>query len=233
MSKNSFQNPVTIYGVPLSVHTRKVILAARIKSIPYEVVPVVPVIPDNPPLNWRSISPTGLIPAIDDGGYVLPDSTAIVLYFERKAPEPSLLPAEARDYGRALALDAWAGTALFRQVIHPVFHNQVVAPNIRKQPGDQAAIEAALGRAAPDAFQYLESLGLERFLVGDGVSVADLAVVSNLVMFHYLGQRIDGSRYPKLLAYFRRHLDSPVLAGAMEYERPFVEKTGLRPDITP
>ena len=45
-----------IYGVPLSVHTRKVILAARIKEIPHEVEVVIPVIPDNPPPNWREIS---------------------------------------------------------------------------------------------------------------------------------------------------------------------------------
>jgi glutathione S-transferase len=32
-----------IYGVPLSVHTRKVIVVARLKGLPYEVVPVVPV----------------------------------------------------------------------------------------------------------------------------------------------------------------------------------------------
>ena len=38
-----------ILGVPVSVHTRKVIVAAQAKGLPFEVVPVVPVIPDNPP----------------------------------------------------------------------------------------------------------------------------------------------------------------------------------------
>jgi len=45
----AFSKPLTIYGVPFSVHTRKVILASRIKSIPHQVTPVIPVIPDNPP----------------------------------------------------------------------------------------------------------------------------------------------------------------------------------------
>ena len=53
-----------IYGVPISVHTRKVIVAALAKDLPHEVVPVVPVIPDNPPANWRQLSPTGKIPAL-------------------------------------------------------------------------------------------------------------------------------------------------------------------------
>ena len=111
MSKKSLQ----IYGVPFSVHTRKVIVAARLKAIPYEVVPVIPVIPDNPPANWRAMSPTGLIPAIDDDGYLLADSTAILLYLDRKNPEPALIPSGAKDGGRALFLDSWAGSALFRR----------------------------------------------------------------------------------------------------------------------
>ena len=117
----------------MSVHTRKVILAARLKAIPREIIPVVPVLPDNPPPNWRSLSPTGLIPAIDDNGYVLADSTAIVGYLERKVPEPALLPPRPGDVGRALFLDSWAGSALFRTVIHPLFHHQVVRPNLARR----------------------------------------------------------------------------------------------------
>jgi glutathione S-transferase len=216
-----------IFGVPLSVHTRKVILAARIKSIPHVVVPVVPVIPDSPPPNWRSISPTGLIPVIEDAGYVLADSTAILLYLERQTPEPALLPANLQDYGRALFLDSWAGSALFRQVVHPIFHNQVVSPNVHKRPGDKAKIESALNEAAPDALTYLESLAPDAFLVGDKLSIADLAVASNLILFHYLSHRIDAGRFPKVAAYFRRHLESSVLAVALKEEKPFVENMGL------
>jgi glutathione S-transferase len=216
--------PVQIYGVPFSVHTRKVIVAARYKSIPYEIIPVVPVIPDNPPPNWRSLSPTGRIPAIDDDGYILADSTAIVLYLERKHPRPSLLPADAKELGTALFLDAWAGR-FFHDVVHPLFHNQVVNPNIRKVPIDKAAIDTALWRHAPEAFDYLEHRGPDRFLVGDALSIADLAVVSNLIVFHYLGHHIDEERYPKLAAYFTGHRDA--LAPVLEMERPYAERAGL------
>jgi len=218
--------PLKIYGVPFSVHTRKVIVAARFKSLPYEITPVVPVIPDNPPPNWRSMSPTGLIPAVDDDGYILADSTAIVLYLERKHPHPALLPPEPKDHGTALFLDAWSGR-FFHDVVHPLFHNQIVNPNIRKTPGDPAAIETARSRRAPEAFAYLEQRKPERFLVGDSLSIADLAVVSNLITFHYLGHRIDAGRFPRLAAYFAAHCDA--LAPVLEMERPFVERAGLDP----
>jgi glutathione S-transferase len=216
-----------IYGVPLSVHTRKVIIAARIKDIPHEVEVVIPVIPDNRPPDWRKISPTGLIPAIDDGGFILADSTAILLYLERKKPQPALLPANDRDYATALFIDLWAGSALFRNVIHPIFHNQVVNPNIRKIASDRAAIHAALTNSAPEAFAYLESLRPETFLVGGALSIADLTVTSNLILFHYLGHRIDASRFPKLHAYFARHIGSSLLASVLNEETPYVQQMGL------
>lgn len=219
--------PMKIYGVPLSVHTRKVILAARIKEIPREVDVVIPVLPDSPPPNWRAISPTGLIPAIDDDGFILADSTAILLYLERKKPAPALLPADDRDYATAMFLDLWAGSALFSKVIHPIFHNQVVNPNIRRIAADQAAIDAALTKSAPEAFGYLESLKPETFLVGGALSIADLAVTSNLILFHYLGHRIDASRFPRLHAYFARHAGSPLVAQALKEETPYAQQMGL------
>ena len=220
-----------IYGVPFSVHTRKVIVAARLKGLPYEIVPVVPVDPATLPADWRRISPTGLIPAIDDGGFTLADSTAIVQYLERKVPSPPLLPSDDKAYATALALDAWAGSDLFRRVVHPVFHNQVVLPVLRKQPGDKAALDAALNVAAPEAFSHLESRLAGAHLVGDEPSIADVAVLSNLLMFNYLGHRVDAERYPKLARYFRAHLDSPVLAGVLKDEKPMVQSMGLDTSI--
>lgn len=215
-----------IYGVPLSVHTRKVIVAARLKGIPFALETVIPVIPGNPPSNWREISPTGLIPAIEDDGFRLADSTAIVCYLERKQPEPSLLPADDKELGEALFLDAWAGSALFRSVVHPIFHNQIVGPKIRNIPGDQAVIDTAKNEAAPEAFAYLESLSPEDSLVGGKLTIADIAVVSNLILFHYLGYRIE-PHFPKLNAYFRRHIEEPTLSATLLAERPFVDQMGL------
>jgi glutathione S-transferase len=215
------KRPLKICGVPFSVHTRKVIVAARLKEIPHEIAPVIPVIPDRLPPDWRTISPTGLIPAIDDDGYLLADSTAILLYLDRRNPQPALLPTDPRECGRALFLDSWAGSALFRGIIQPLFQNEIVRPNLRKTPGDQAAIDTVIAECVPQAFGYLEQLAPHRFLVGGALSIADLAVVSNLVLFHYLGRRIDADRYPKLAAYFEQHRVS--LTPVLEAERPFVD----------
>ena len=117
---------------------------------------VIPVIPDNPPPNWSRLSPTGLIPAMQDGDYTLADSNAICLYMERKQPTPAVLPSDAKAYGRTLWFDAYAGGTIFRHVVHPLFHQTIVAPNIRKVPSDKAVIDNVLDKVQPKIFGYLE-----------------------------------------------------------------------------
>jgi glutathione S-transferase len=193
------RKPLKIYGVPFSVHTRKVMLAARLESLPFELVPVVPVRPETLPADWRRISPTGLIPAIDDDGFTLSDSTAICLYFAQLAGAAQSLPEDARDRARAVSLDAFAG-GFFRQVVHPVFHQQVVGPKLRGVATDAQVVEGALSRAAPEAFAYWEGLVDGELLIGARLSLADLAVMSNLLTLRYLGHGPDAALFPKLHA---------------------------------
>src|SRR5262245_60339690 len=112
---------ITIYGVPLSVHTRKTLMTARYKHIEYELEVVIPVIPGQPPADWREKSPTGLIPVMQDDDFMLADSTAICLYLDKKEPTPPMLPADAKGLARALWFDAYAGGTVFREVVHPLF----------------------------------------------------------------------------------------------------------------
>lgn len=225
---------IRIYGAPFSVHTRKVILAARLKQVAYEVVPVVPVNPDSLPANWREISPTGLIPVIEEvDGFRLSDSTAICLYLDRIAPQPKLLPQDDRAAGSVLFLDSWAGSHLFRNVMRPILHQQVVNPAFRKIPCDEAIIHDVMATHLPEAFGFLESRLSGAYLVAERPTLADLAVVSNLILFHYLGRRIDSGRYPKLMAYFESQLEDPQLGMALRAETPFVERMGLDRSFLP
>jgi glutathione S-transferase len=119
------------------------------------------------------------------------------------------------------------GASCFRKVIHPIFHQQIVAPNIQKIASDQSLINTALQNAL-GAFSYVEGSSL----VGEhaSLSIADLSVISNLVMFHYLGHRIDRARFPALSRYFQRSIAMPFFREILSAERPFAENMGL--DLT-
>src|SRR5262245_41027517 len=129
-----------IYGVPISVHTRKVIVAAKLKRLAFDSVPVVPIIPDNPPPNWRQLSPTGKIPVLQDGDFTLADSAAICAYLDQLHPQPPLYPSAARERAQALWLEQYAGGTLYRDIVHPLFVESFVAPRIQQVPTNQARV---------------------------------------------------------------------------------------------
>jgi glutathione S-transferase len=218
---------LTIYGVPLSVHTRKVIVTAIMKKMDYRFEVVVPVIRDKLPPNWSTLSPTGLIPVIQDGDYTLADSNAICLYLDKQEPTPPILPSDTRDYGRSLWFDAYAGGTLFRQVVHPLFTQTVVNPNLYHVPSDKTVIDNVLRRVQPRIFGYLEEEIKRKFLVGDNITLADIAITSNFIIYQYMGYKIEPAQYPKLAQYLKRMAATAAFRKALDEEKPFVSNMGL------
>src|SRR5688500_2911685 len=98
-----------LYGFPLSPFVRKVLVVAQEKSLTVDVVPVNPMQPSE---EFLAASPYGKIPAIEDDGFKLADSTAIAVYLDAKYPEPALLPADARARAKAVWFDEVADTVV-------------------------------------------------------------------------------------------------------------------------
>ena len=209
-----------IYGVPISVHTRKVIVAAIEKDLQFENEPVIPF---HPPAGWDKLSPTGKIPVALDGKRVLRDSSVICAYLERLHPRPALYPSDPADYAQALWHEEYADGTVFREVVHGLFFQKIIRPNILKQNTDPAAIETILNEALPRVFGYLEDAPL-----GEGqLNIGDIALASNLINFHYLGYEIDRRAYPRLAAYFRARLEQASVARALAAEQPVAAAMGL------
>ena len=217
-----------IYGVPISVHTRKAIVTAIAKNLPHEVVPVVPVVPGNPPPNWRELSPSGMIPALTDGDFTVADSGAICAYLERLQPNPPLFPAEPKAQARAVALQAYATEVLFREVVRVLFHEVFVHPKIRNIPTSQAAIDTVLNSTLPEVFGYLDAEVKGDFLLGDTMSIADIAVISNLITLQYIGFDIGRERFPRLAALFDRVVAHPAMRETLRREEAVVDSMGLK-----
>lgn len=216
---------LTIYGVPLSVHTRKVIIVAALKKIEHRVEPVIPF---RPPANWAELSPTGLIPVIEHDGFRLADSTAISLYLDRIAPEPPLSPPDPKDAAYALFLDAYAGGALFRGLVHGLFFQRVIRPGMLGEATDESVVDKLLTDVRPKVLGFLEAEAARGAIGSSDLTLGEIALASNLINFHYLSYRLDG--YPKLAAAFGAILARTEFRRALVAERPFAEQMGLAVD---
>jgi glutathione S-transferase len=212
-----------IHGVPFSAHTRKVIVTAIQKGLPYEIVPVVPLAP---PQGWAELSPLGLIPVLQDEDYTLADSSVICAYLERRYPENPIYPAEPRAYGRALWFEEFIDSGLSPHVLRGLLMQRVFAPKFLKQAPDEALIEKSLTEFIPKRLSYLEASLTREYLAGDSFSIADITVVSMLVNFHYAGEAVDERTYPKLSRYLQSVARRPCFATALSKELGAAEKVG-------
>ena len=194
-----------LYGALLSPYVRKVALVATEKGLDWTLELTGPGSTD--PV-FRAISPFGKIPGLDDAGYHLADSTAIVAYLEAKQPEPPLLPADAKLRGRAMWFDEFADTIFFGAG-RKVLFNRFVSPRFHKIPGNEA--EALEGEAElPEILAYLESVTpAAGWLLGETFSLADYAVTSVLRSIRTVGWGPDAERYPLTAAWYDRVTQRP------------------------
>ena len=94
----------------------------------------------------------------------------------------------------------------------------------------QEALDALAG-AMPEVLGYLDTLSGDPFLAGPALSVADVAVVSNLVTMQYIGFALERGRFPRLAHLFDRAIRIPAMAEALRDEQPVVQQMGLRSDF--
>ena len=166
------------------------------------------------------------MPALVDGDYCLPDSTAICHYIEAKYPDPQLIPSEPRARGKVIWFDEFADTIL-AGCGAKMFFNRIVAPRFMGRPGDMQVAETAEREELPPILDYIESVVPEAggYLVGDDLTLADIAVACPFVNLTHLGIELDEARHPKTVAYVRRILSRPSFAPLVEKEIAFLDRT--------
>lgn len=205
-----------LFGSTLSPFVRKVMVVAAEKGIEIDLQPTG--FPDHSP-DFCSASPFKKMPALKDGDYELADSSAIVHYLEAKYPEPALIPAEPRARGRTIWFEEFADTILFG-CGQKLFFNRIVSPLFLKRPGDEAVAESALRDEWPPILDYLEKVapGGDGYLVGDSLTLADIAVAGPFANLHHLGIETDAGRHPRTAAFVERILARPSFSQWIERE---------------
>ena len=205
-----------VHGSSISPFVRKVLVMAAEKGLACENKPT----GMGPKSDaFMAISPFGKIPAFEDGDYALCDSSAIVHYIDAAYPATPLIPADARHRGRVVWFDEYADTILM-PAFGPIFWNRALAPRL-KLPVDEAAAVKAEAESVPPVLAYLESVAPDDggYLVGDTLTLADIAVCCPLVNGAYGGLTIDAGSYPRTAAYVAAILARPSFASLIAADK--------------
>lgn len=210
-----------IYGSIVSPFVRKLLGYLGEKGLAFELKGVGIGDPDP---GFRAASPLGKMPAMDDDGFLLADSSAIIHYLEAKHPEPAMIPADPQERGRAIWWDEF-GDTVFAACSGKMFFNRIVAPKFLGREGDLAAAAQAEAEELPRLLTYLESaIPASGFLVGDRLTIADLAVASPLMNLRHCGAGIDAATHPTVAAWSAAILARPSMAPWIEKEERMMAK---------
>ena len=206
----------TLYGTSISPFVRKVaVFAAEIGVVLERQAQ-----PPSQDPEYLALHPLGKIPALRDGDLVLPDSSVIVAYLDKKAGGTGLYPDQAADFGRALWYEEYADTRCFDVLVRGVFFERVVMPKLYGKPGNEALVKQNVVEELPKVLDYLEGeIGDLEYLVGNTLTIADIALASPFVNLQYGQEAVDGGRWPNVHRWLKGILARPSFQHAMEEDR--------------
>lgn len=199
---------IKLFGFPMSPNARRALIALEEVGEPYEYVMVDLMSGGQRAPEYVALNPNGRVPTLVDGELVLWESHAILEYLAAKHPEKRLAgstPAEVAHIAKYLFLNAsHLGPALAG-----IFAHTIRLPEEKRIPQI-----AENGRAEATRILGILDRALEgkSALVGERVTLADIAVASNVALAPMLG--FDLGAYPNVGAWLERLKQRPSFAKA-------------------
>jgi glutathione S-transferase len=173
---------IKIWGRSTSVNVQKVMWAVGELGLPHERIDIGGPFGKNREPAYLAMNPNGLVPTLEEDGFLLWESNSIVRYLAAKYGAGTLEPADLRTRARAGSWMDWqltvAGPALT-----PVFWGLVRTPPEKR---DHAAIEAGKVKTMA-AMKILDAqLAKSPFVAGDALSMGDIPVALMAYRFRRL-----------------------------------------------
>jgi glutathione S-transferase len=160
-------------------------------NLPYELVPVELKDGDNHKPEYIAIHPFAKVPAIDDNGFILWESGAILTYLASKY-DPAY-----NDLAKIAILNQWV-----------IFGNSTLSDGIFAPQFQAKETPLLLGKLN-------EIFASRPYLIGETFSAADVAVGSLLGYVPMMIPDFDFSPYPNVMTYMQRLRERPGFIRAM------------------
>lgn len=198
-----------IWGRKNSNNVRKVLWCAEELGLPYEQIDAGGAFGVVNEAEYRAKNPNGLVPLIEDDGFVLWESNAIVRYLSAKHVDGGLQPAELQ--ARASA-DRWMDwvTSSLAAPYRTVFWGMLRTAEADR---DLAAIEAARSLCASLLVVPEQALAWQPWLSGEGFGMGDIPLGS--FIYAWFEMPIERPSLPNLEAWYARLRERPAFQRAV------------------
>jgi glutathione S-transferase len=182
-----------LYYHPLSGHSHRAHLFASLLGLPHELVEVDLMSGAEKEPDFLALNSFGQVPVLDDGGTVVSDSNAIMVYLAKKTGHSEWLPDDAKG---SAAVQRWLSVAAGEVAYGPAAARLITVFGAGFDPTE------VISRAHALLARLEGHLAGRDWLVGTGPTIADVALYS------YIARapegNVDLSGYPKVNAFLRR-----------------------------
>jgi glutathione S-transferase len=193
-----------LYGFP-PTRSIRVVWMLRELGVDFEFVNVSLVAGENRRPEFLALNPAGKLPVLVDGGFVLAESVAIVLYLAEKYADHGLLPAPLEARAQVHRWLLFTATEL-EQPLWRIARHTSIYPEEKRLPDEVALARQDFLDIAPVMEEHLRG---RQFLVGDRVTVADFVAAYTLDWANEV-HLLDAS--PQLRGYMDRMYARPQAA---------------------
>jgi len=216
-----------LYDNAFSPFARKVRLVLDHKGLQYEAIDALePGAHDM----LAAVNPRLEVPALDDGGLLVVNSSDIVAYLDHRYLARPVLPAEPALRVRARALERLADT-LIDAIIHDV--SLWLWPTLGRTDAPPSGLREAARRDLDAIYLELEAdLAKGEFLCGGELSIAEIALFPHLTAVGFLDLGFSAEHHPHLLAWYRRLRALPLFRGDLERARAWLESNATGGPVT-
>lgn len=198
-----------IWGRLSSVNVQKVVWTVRELALPYTRIDAGGQfgIVDTP--DYAALNPNRQIPLIDDGGFLLWESNAIVRYLSSRYGQGELWSDDPRHRADADRWMDWQATEWQPSMVRAFLGLSRTPPEQR----DNAAIQASIDRAAALALLLDNHLQDREFVTGSQLTMGDISL--GCAAHRWMGLPIEHPPTPALSAWYRRIMTRPATQGVL------------------
>ncbi|MGQ0546949.1 MAG: glutathione S-transferase family protein [Betaproteobacteria bacterium] len=187
-----------IWGRLNSVNVKKALWAAEELGLKYERVDAGMAFGVTKTPEYRRMNPNSLVPTIEDDGFVLWESHAIVRYLAAKHGAGTLWPTALRARADAERWMDWAFT--FQSAMRDVFWGLIRTPPEKR---DMKAIEAGARKSAALIEAVLEkNLEDRHYVAGASFTMGDIPIGAEVQ--RWMRVPMERPRFPAVEAWFER-----------------------------
>ena len=191
-----------LFGNPMSTCTQKVLTTLAEKGHEAQFVNVDLGKGEHKSPEHIARQPFGVVPALEDDGFALYESRAIIRYLDSKLPGPSLVPADLK--ARAL-MEQWISVeqSYFSSPAVKIVIQRLFAPMRGAQP-DEGIVSQAKQDAAKPLDVINKALASSEYLAGSTFSLADICFMPyvNYMFMARTGELITDR--PHVAAWWKR-----------------------------